>query len=176
MLISQNIVVKVIELNEGPKGFPRKYREGVFGAISAGAFFILVGAIFVTTPNLFDKILAFFRDFEIVSIPNTENLVLPAPVSPSTHSVLYSAVTQFSFIWGLFQIVILALRFVGRSPLSKKTETVSNLVFWFGASYLINTLLNETTTTTTWFVFWAGVITLIGVSLISRAIILAVRR
>jgi len=89
--------------------------------------------------------------------------------------VLYSAVTHFSLIWGLFQIASLALRFVVGSPFSKKAETASNLVFWLGASYLISTLLNEMTTRTTWFVFWAEIIMLIGVSLIIRAIILAVR-
>jgi len=174
MLISQNIVVGVSEMNESPKGFPRRYREGLFSAISAGVFFVLVGAIFVTTPNLFDKILAFFNDFNLVPVPNL-GFSFPAPASPWTHSVLYSAVTQFSLILGLFQIVILALRFVVGSPLGKKAETASNLVFWLGASYLISTLLNETTTRTIWFVFWAEVIMLIGVSLIIRAIILAVR-
>ncbi len=174
MLLSQNTLVVVNELNESPKGFPRKYREGIFSAISAGFFFILVGAIFVTTPNLFDIILAFFKDFDLVPVPNL-GFSFPAPASPWTHSVLYSAVTQFSLIWGLFQIAILALRIVVDSPFSKKAETASNLVFWLGASYLISTLLNETTTVETWFVFWAEVIMLIGVSLIVRAIILAVR-
>lgn len=174
MLIPQNTAVEVNKLNESSKGFSRRYREVLFNAISAGVFFILVGAIFITTPNLFDKIIDFFRDFDIVRVPNMEILLL-APASPGTHLVVYSAATQFSFVWGLFQIVILALRFVARSPLSKKTETMSDLVFWLGASFLIRTFLNETTTATTWFVFWAGVIMLIGVSLIIRAIILAVR-
>jgi len=156
-------------LNESPK-----YNEGLFSAISAGVFFILVGAIFVVTHNLFGKILAFFGDFDIVRVPNTK-IFLPAPASPRAHSVVYSAVAQFSFVWGLFQIVILALRFFARSPLSKKAETVSNVVFWLGTSFLTRTFLNETTTATTWFVFWAGVIMLIGVSLIIRAVILAVR-
>jgi len=171
---SQNIVVVVNELNESSKGFPRKYRESIFSAISAGVFFILVGAIFVTSSNLFDKILAFFSDLDLVRVPNL-GFSFPAPASPWTHSVLYSAVTQFSVIWGLFQIVILMLRFVVDSPFSKKAETASNLVFWLGASYLISTLLNEMTTAETWFVFWAEIIMLIGVSLIIRAIILAVR-
>jgi hypothetical protein len=161
-------------LNESSKDFPRKYRESIFSAISAGFFFILVGANFVTTPNLFDKILAFFSDFVLVGVPNL-GFSFPAPASPWTHSVLYSAVTQFSVIWGLFQIVILVLRFVVDSPFSKKAETASNLVFWLGASYLISTSLNEMTTVETWFVFWAEIIMLIGVSLIIRAIILAVR-
>jgi len=167
-------VVEVNKLNESSKGFLRRYREGLFSAISAGFFFILVGAIFITTPNLFDKTIDFFRDFDIVHVPNME-ILLPAPASPRTHLVVYSAATLFSFVWGLIQLVILALRFVARSPLSKKAETVSDLVFWLGASFLIRTFLNETTTATTWFVFWAGVMMLIGVSLIIRAIILAVR-
>ena len=161
-------------MNESLKGFSRRYREGLFSAISAGVFFVLVGAIFVTTPNLFDKILAFFGNFDFVRVPNL-GFSFPAPASPETHSVLYSAVTHFSLIWGLFQIASLALRFVVGSPFSKKAETASNLVFWLGASYLISTLLNEMTTRTTWFVFWAEIIMLIGVSLIIRAIILAVR-
>jgi membrane protein YdbS with pleckstrin-like domain len=64
------------------------------------------------------------------------------------------------------------LRFVVDSPFSKKAETVSNLVFWLGASYLISTFLIETTT---WFVFWAAIIMLSGVSLIVRAVVLEVR-
>lgn len=162
-------MVEVKELSES-----LRYREGVFSAISAGFFFILVGAIFVTTPNLFSKILDFFGELDIVRVPHTK-IFLPAPEFPRAHSVVYSAVTQFSFVWGLFQIVILALRFFAGSPLSKKAETVSNLVFWLGASFLAYTFLNETTTATTWFAFWAGVIMLIGLSLIIRAVILAVR-
>lgn len=160
-------------MNESSNVPQPRYREGLFSAISAGFFLVLVGAIFVTTPNLFDKILVFFRDFDIVSVPNTENLLLPAPVSPNTHSDVYSAVARFSLIWGLYQIVILLLRFVIRSPLGKKAETVSNLVLWLGASYLISAFLNGTTT---WFAFWGTIIMLIGVSLIARAIILVVAR
>lgn len=162
-------------MNESSKVFQPRYREALFSAFSAGFFFILVGTLFATMPNLFDNILTFFHDFDIVSVPNTE-ISLPAPKSPSDHLVVYSAVGQFSLMWGLFEIVILALRFFARSPLSKKAETVSNLVFWLGASYLIGTFLNETTTATTWFAFWAVIITLIGVSLIVRAIILAAVR
>lgn len=174
MLISQNTVVGANKLNTSHRSFPRRYREGVFSALSAGVFFILVGTIFVTTPDLFDKIQGFFRDFDIVRVPNT-GILFPAPASPRNHSVLYSAVTQFSLVWGLYQIVVLGLRLVIRSPTNKKGETVSNLVFWLGASFLIPIFLNETTTRTTWFAFWAAAIMLIGVSLIIRAIVQAVR-
>lgn len=148
----------------------RRYREGLFSAISAGFFFLLVGAIFITTPNLFNKLMDFFRDFHIARVPNTF-IYLPAPASPRIHSVVYVAVEQFSYVWGLFQIAILAFRLVARSPWSKKAETTSNFVFWIGLGYLTRTLLIETTT---WFVFWSGIIMLLGLSLIIRAIILAV--
>jgi hypothetical protein len=157
-------------LNENSTESSRKYRNGVFSAISAGFFFILVGAIFVGTPNLFDKVLVFLRDFDLVSVPNQPGWVLPAPGFPRTHSAVYSAVEQFSFVLGLFQIAILVLRFVVYSPWSKKVETISNLIFWLGAGFLTHMLLIETTR---WFVFWAGIIMLIGMSLVSRAIILA---
>ena len=56
---------------------------------------------------------------------------------------------------------------------AKKAETVSNVIFWLGAGFLIRNFLSEMTTTTTWFAFLAATIMLIGVSVIARAIILA---
>ncbi len=162
-------------MNKSSRDFPHKHKESIVSAISAGVFFIVVGAIFVTTPDLFDKIIAFFRDLDIVRVPNTE-ILLPAPVSPGEHPVLYSAVAQFGFIWSLYQLVILALRFAVGSPLNKKAETLSNVVFWFGSSYLIRTFLGESTSVTTWFQFWSAIIILVGVSLLARAAISAVAR
>ena len=161
-------IFEVGKLSQSPR-----YREGLFSAISVGFFFILVGAIFATTPNLFDKISAFFRDFDLVRVPNQPGWLLPAPAFSGRHSAVYSTVEKFSFALGLFQIVVLALRFGARSPWDKKAETASNLVFWLGTSFLIRTLLIESTR---WFVFWAGIIMLIGVSLVTRAIILAAAR
>jgi len=165
-------------MNESFEGFSLKHREGLFSAISAGFFFVLVGAIFLTTPNLFNGIIDFFRDFDLVRVPNLGNVTFPAPAHPRAHSVVYLAVEQFSYTWGLFQLVILALRFLVRSPLNKDAETVSNIVFCVGTGFLTRTLLIETIRlplldpVTRWFVFWAGIIMLLGVSLIIRAIIL----
>lgn len=154
--------------------FSRRHREGLISAISAGFFFVLVGAIFITTPSLFERIFDFFRDFGIVTVPNMAVIYWIAPRHPWTHIAVYTALQQFSYIWGFFQMVILALRFVARSPVSKKAETAGNLVFWLGAGgYLIGTFLKETTTKEMWFAFWATIIMLIGLSLIVRAIILA---
>jgi len=171
-------------LSENFEGYSQRYRESLFSAISAGFFFAVGGAIFLTTPNLFGSIVKFFSHFELVRVPNLEELRLPAPMPPlidsgaflAARKQVYLAVEQFSYVWGLFQIVILALRFVVRSPLNKKVETVSNIVFWFGAGSLTRTFLIETTrwsATTAWFVFWSGIIMLIGLSLIIRGIILA---
>ena len=157
-------------MNENSIESSRKYRNGVFSAISAGFFFILVGALFVVTPNLFGKVLDFLHDFDLVSVPNQPGWVLPAPGFPRAHSAVYLAVERFSFALGLFQIAILVLRFVAHSPWGKKAETMSNLIFWLGAGFLTRMLLIETTR---WFVFWAGIVMLIGVSLVSRAIFLA---
>lgn len=164
-------------LNPSSNWYSLKRRETLFSAMSAGFFFILVGAIFVYTSsidnvNLFDKIVVFFRDFEIVKVPNTEVIFLPGPHSPSSHLAVYSAAAKFSIIWGLYQIAVLALRLVVHSPIGKKAETASNIVYWLGASYLINVSLIETSL---WFAFWAQVIMLVGVSLIVRAIILLFR-
>lgn len=152
------------------------YKEGFFSAVSTGFFFILLGTIFALTPNLFDKVLAFFRDFEIVNVPNFGDIIFPAPASPAAHTTVYLAARRFSFIWGLFQIGMLLLRVFAGSPLSKKAETTSNIVFWLGASFLINRFLTKTATLTLWFAFWAAIIILLGVSLIVRAFILAIAR
>ncbi len=157
-----------------PNERPTRYSEAVFSALSAGFFFVLVGAIFVITPNLFGKIVDFFQSFTIVRVPNTP-IHLPAPTLPRAHTIVYSAVAQFSLVWGLFQIVLLVIRFMARSPLSKKAETAGNLVYWLGTNILVTTFLTELTTRTTWFAFWTTILMLVGVSLIVRAIVLALR-
>jgi len=167
-------------LSEGSEWFSGRYREGLISGISAGFFLLLIGAIFVTTPNLFTKILDFFQDkWSLLPVPNFGGLRLPGPANPLIHSVLYGAVELFCYIWGLFQVGILVLRFVVSSSWRKKAETVSNIVFWLGTGFLIRTFLIETTVlpllafVTRWFVFWSGIIMLIGATLIIRAIILA---
>jgi hypothetical protein len=160
-------------LNELYKGVSSRSRESFIGIVSAGFFFVLVGALFITTPTLFDSIVSFFRNFDFTRIPNTE-IYFFAPLNPRAHVTVYRAAETYSFVWGLFQIVVLAVRFIVRSPVAKKAETASNIVGWLGTGYLINMYLTGTTTLTVWFVFWAMVITLIGFSLIIRAIILAV--
>jgi hypothetical protein len=74
------------------------------------------------------------------------------------------------------EAAILVLRFIFQSPISRKAETISNVVFWFGSSYLIITYLNNNATINTWFVFWTGIILIFGLSLIARAFVLLAGR
>jgi hypothetical protein len=165
-------------MEEGFEVFSRRHREGLISGVSAGFFFIVVGALFIIMPTLFDRIIAFFNNFDLVTIPNL-GIPWPAPASPFTHSVVYLAAERFCFIWGVFQIVLLVLRLVLRSNVEKVSETVSNMVYWFGAGVLVRMFLLEfvrfptVTGLTRWFVFWAAIIMLFGVTLIIRGIIRA---
>ena len=168
---SEEELIDVNCLNES-KETPRQYREGLFTAISAGFFLLLVGTLFVINPNLFGKILDFFGDLKLGDVPHTD-VVFLRPEFPNSHSVVYQAAGQFSIALGLFQIVILALRFFVPSSWGKRSETVGNLVFWVGAGFIIQLFLIETTQ---WFVFWSLIIILVGFSMIARAIVMVVSR
>jgi len=158
-------------LNES-KEKPSQYGEWLFTAIAIGFFLLLVGTLFVITPNLFDNILDFLKDFKLVDVSNTD-IVFPAPEFPRIHLTVYQAVGQFSIAVCLFQIVLLALRFFVPSSWSKRAENVGNLVYWGGAAFLIQLFLIESTQ---WFVFWSTLIIIVGVSMIARAIVMAVSR
>jgi hypothetical protein len=101
---------------------------------------------------------------------------LPAPLNPASHLQLYNAAFQFSIGIGILEIVILAVRILLHSPLARKAETIENLVFWLGTSYLIISYLVNMTLQTEWFVFWSGIILVAGLSLVTRAFILLVGR
>ena len=145
-------------------------RDGILGAITAGAFLVLVGLMFIIHPNLLDKIIAFFNDIKLVSALDQSSIMLPAPASVAQHTDVYSAVQQFSLIWGVFLVAMLVARFAVNSPTHRKAENVSDIVFWFGAAYLIQTWLIGSAK---WFEFWAMILILLGISLIVRAVFLA---
>jgi hypothetical protein len=153
-------------------GNPSKPQEGLFTAISIGFFLLLVGAIFISIPNLFGEILDFFGDFSVVPIHNTE-IVFLGPENPDMHMTVYEAAGQFSIALAVFYVVMLVLRFVFPSSRGKRTETVGNIVYWAGAAYLTKLLLIESPQ---WFPFWSAIIIVVGISLITRAVFMAVSR
>jgi hypothetical protein len=92
-----------------------KARERVYSAISAGAFFILLGIVYVINlpSNLWNEVVDFFNNFTFAQVPST-GLYLPAPISPASHAVLYGAVFQFCIGLGILQIIMLVLRFTSQ--------------------------------------------------------------
>jgi hypothetical protein len=163
--------------NSSANAHSHRAGEGIFSAISFGAFFILVGTVFVAAlpTNLWDKIVDFFKSFTTQQVTDTA-IYLPVPTSPGAHAVIYTAAFQFCLGIAVMQIVLLILRLLWHSPISKTAETAGHLVYWFGASYLVFTFLNSSTTTTTWFAFWAAILVALGVSLIVRATVLFAKK
>ena len=155
----------------------REPHDAIISAISVGAVFILIGLIFVLAlpNNLWDKTIAFFNNLTTRQVPGI-NITLPTPANPGTHTVLYTAIFQFSLGITLLQILTLALRVGFGSRIRRIAETVGNLVFWSGASYLEYTYLNHSTMTNTWFSFWGLLIVVIGFSIIARGAVLLARR
>ena len=154
-----------------------KAQERLFSALSAGTFFILLGIVYVVNlpASLWDAIVEFFSSLTLAQVPST-GIYLPAPISPLSHTVLYGAVFQFCIGLGILQVIFLALRLIMNSPTGKIAETIGNLVYWFGEGYLVTTYLNSTTTISKWFVFWAGILIFLGLSLIARAFVLLAKK
>jgi hypothetical protein len=154
-----------------------KKKENLFTAIFIGAIFILIALIyFIHLPsNLWDSIVKFFSSLTFAEVPGT-GAVLPAPADPTAHAELFVAAFQFSLGIGILEIIVLALRIVLHSPVSRKAETVENIVFSLGTSYLIVTYLVNMTIQSEWFVFWAGIIMIFGLSLVARAFVLLAKR
>jgi hypothetical protein len=134
------------------------------GLVSFGFFLILVGTIWMVIPNFTDEVADFFKDFHLVNV--TEHIAFPAPVQ--SHPVVYMAAMQFCFVFGIFQIIILALRFIFHEPLSRKAETVSGVAFWFAADLFLYMLVNEAIG---WFGFIAGIIISVGLAITASSIV-----
>jgi predicted Kef-type K+ transport protein len=80
---------------------------------------------------------------------------------------------QFCLVFGVFQIVILALRFVFRDSVERKAETVSGVVFWLGVAVFLGLLANGSLG---WFSFIAGFVVSVGLSVVARNIVRLFRR
>jgi len=154
-----------------------KKKESLFTAIWIGSVFIILALVYYVhlSDNLWDDLINFFSSLTLAPLPTT-GISLPAPSDPTGYMNLYVAAFQFSLGLGILEIVILALRVVLHSPVARKAETIENIVFWFGTSFLIVTYLEKMTLTTEWFVFWAGIILIFGLALLSRAIVLLAKR
>ena len=159
------------------QGLTERKKEGLFTAIYLGALFILVAIIYFSylPNNLISDIINFFTNLTLSEVPGI-GVSLPAPTNPTAHIQLYTAAFQFSIGIGVLEIIILALRVLWHSSVARKAETVENIVFWLGTSYLVITYLVNMTIPSEWFVFWAGIIMIFGLALVARAFILLAKR
>lgn len=143
----------------------RKRFSKKIGLISFGFFLILVGFIWLNTPGIKDAIVDFFEDFHLEEA--FQDVYLPAPRSEWNHKAVYGAFQQFCVGYGLFQIVVLFLRFIFGSSTSDKAGTVSSFIFWLGLGFFVGLLLTETVG---WFAFLAGFLVVVGLSIIVRGL------
>jgi hypothetical protein len=154
-----------------------KKKESLFTAIYIGAVFIIIALIIFVhlSDNLWDGLIDFFTTLTLSTVPST-GIPLPAPSDPVSHMNLYNAAFQFALAIGFLEVVILALRVWLHSSVLRKAETIENIVFWLGTSYLITTYLVNMTISSEWFVFWAGIILIFGLALVARAFVLLAKR
>jgi len=137
---------------------------GWLSTLSFGFFLILFGVIWIITPDFSSEVIDFAKDFHPENL--TEHIVLLAP--KESHPVVYNAAMQFCLVFGVFQIVILVLRFIFHDSLDKKSGTISNIAFWFSTGFFLNMLANESTG---WFGFLAGLIISIGLAIIASSVV-----
>jgi hypothetical protein len=131
--------------------------------LSFGVFLIVVGAIFLATQNLTNQIEAFFEDFELEQVSG--EFYFPAPQNP--HPTLYGAVALFCLAFGVYQILLLFLKFALGATLVQRAETFTSIIFWLTASFAVTLLKNQAIE---WFLFIAVLIVLVAVGIVIRSL------
>ncbi len=154
-----------------------KKKENLISALYIGSILILLAILYLVNvhTDLWGNFNHFLNTFVFATVPGT-GIALPAPESPAAYLVLYRVAFQFCLGLGIIEVAVLALRVWLYSPLPRKAETIENLVFWLGTSYLVVTYLINITIISEWFVFWAGVILIGGLSLVARSFVLIASR
>ena len=176
-MVHFRVEIKLLMKNFNPQSLPDKKKENLFTALYIGVLFIIMALIYYinVADNLWNSIINFFTSLTLAPVPAT-GISLPAPSNPTAYGNLYNVGFQFAIAVGILEIAILALRVWLGSSVSRKAETVENIVFWLGASYLIVAYLENMTITGEWFVFWAGIILIFGLALLARAFVILAKR
>jgi hypothetical protein len=144
----------------------RHPRDEFAGAIS---FLILLAVTYLRNPNIVSETEEFVRDFKPVQV--SQNFWWLAP--SSNHPILYSAASQFCYIFGLVQVVVLGLLFVRASSNRQRTRTFSDVIFWLGAGYMFGILSSGSFP---WISFLGALIILVGICIVVRSTILLLVR
>jgi hypothetical protein len=145
-----------------------KHSRGMdwLGLVSFGFFFILIGAIwFISPPALHEEIRDFVKSENWILQPVIGNLSLPMPTR--AYPATYTAAMQFCFAFGVFEIVILALRLALHDPMERLTGAISGMAFWLSVGYFLSLLANESIG---WFAFLAGIIISAGLAIVASSI------
>jgi len=147
----------------------RERREAMdwIGLFEFGFLIILIGTIFIATPNILDALVNFVKSFT-ANVEVFPGIFIPIP-NTGDNTLVYRTAMYFCLAFGVFQIIVLILRFALKSPIEKKTGTVGSIVFWFGAAFLENMLAINGNSY--WIFMLGGLIVLIGLSIIVRAIV-----
>ena len=153
-----------------------KKKEDLVTGLYVGLILVLIAVIYSINgaTNLGNVFVKFFGSFVLAQVPGT-SIFLPAPLNPAAFSVIYNVAFEFCLGIGLLEVLVLSLRIMLHSPLPRKAETIENIVFWLGTSYLAFTYLANMVIMSDWFVFWAGIILIGGLSLVARAFVLIAR-
>ena len=159
------------------QAMPDKKKENLISALYIGLIFVMLAVLYFINDrtNLWNGFNHFLNNFVLATVPGT-GIQLPAPENPAAYISLYKVTFQFCMGLGTIEIAVLALRVWFNSPLPRKAETIENLVFWLGTSYLVVTYLVNVTIISDWFVFWAGIILIGGLSLVARSFVLIASR
>ena len=152
-----------------------KRKESLVTYVYVGAIFIILALVFVLNTGISGRIVNFFSSLILAQVPGT-NIALPAPSIPAVHIQLYDIAFQFTIGVGILELITLMVRILLHSSMARKAETIQNLVFWLGTSFLIMTYLVYIVLQTEWFVFWAGIILIGGLALVTRALIIFLAR
>jgi len=97
--------------------------ESRFGAVSLGAFLIIVAVTWMYHPWLPSEVLAYFRSFETFGHP-----VEPPPI-------LFKPAIFFTYVLGIWLLVLAAIRAVAR--VQGVSGDAAGGVFWIFCGYLL---------------------------------------
>lgn len=174
----QNSIVECGEKSLIAQSPAEKKKERALSAVFIGSIFILIAIVYIInlSQNLWGSTVNFFSTFVLAQVPGVNGLTLPAPINPAIYTNLYIVAFQFAIGVGILEIIVLLLRVRFRSPVNRKAETIGNLVFWLGTSYLILSYLVNLTIQSEWFVFWTGIVLIAGLSFVARAFVLFANR
>lgn len=97
----------------------------------------------------------------------SNGIFLPAPANAYNHKIVYIAAVQFSIIFGVFEVVILVLRFVFHDSIDRKAYAASGVGFWFSVGFFLTLLINESIG---WLGFVAGIVISGGLTIVADSL------